>query len=114
MQKLEISAAQDALQNYINQTVYLHLETTNGAYANHFNEKVMTVNAFIRNTKVIISRATITGKYPYRVGLKLEEGWVVAEGLTDFEVDDQGRLLLAGHNEDGKLAIAIHLSHTPF
>jgi len=114
MQTLQISAVEEALQNFINQTVYLHLETTNGAYANHFNDKVMTVNAFIRNTKVNISRATITGKNPYRIGLKLEEGWVVAEGLTDFQVDDQNRLLLAGHNEEGKLAIAIHLSHTPF
>ncbi|GGI11932.1 YojF family protein [Gottfriedia solisilvae] len=114
MQKLELSAVQDALQNFIDQTVYLHLETTNGAYANHFNEKVMTVNAFIRNTKVNISRATVTGKSPYRVGLKLDEGWVVAEGLTDFEIDDENRLLLAGHNEEGKLAIALQLSHTPF
>lgn len=114
MQKLELSAVQDALQNFIDQTVYLHLETTNGAYANHFNEKVMTVNAFIRNTKVNISRATVTGKNPYRVGLKLDEGWVVAEGLTDFEIVDENRLLLAGHNEEGKLAIALQLSHTPF
>lgn len=114
MQKLQIGPAHEALQNFLNQPVYLHLETTNGAYANHFNEKVMTINAFIRNTKVIISRATIVGKSPYRVGLKLEEGWVVAEGLTDFKIDEQNRLLLAGHNEEGKLAIALQLSHTPF
>lgn len=114
MQPIQLNSVDDALQNFLNQPVYLHLETTNGAYANHFNEKVMTVNAFIRNTVVNISRATITGNNPFRVGLKLEEGWVVAEGLTDWEVDDQNRLLLAGHNEEGKLAIALQLSITPF
>jgi hypothetical protein len=114
MQQIQIEAVQAALQKYLEQPVYIHLETTNGAYANHFNEKVMTVNAFIRNAKVTIERATVVGKDPYRVGLKLEEGWVVTEGLTDWEITEKDQLLLAGHNSEGKLAIALQLSHSPF
>ena len=29
----------DLLTSYANQPVYLHVETTNGAYANHFDQR---------------------------------------------------------------------------
>ncbi|HEY8449809.1 MAG TPA: DUF1806 family protein, partial [Bacillota bacterium] len=50
----------------------------------------------------------------FRVGLELDGGWVVAEGLTDWEVDAQGRLLLAGHDGEGRLTVAFELSREPF
>ncbi len=74
----------------------------------------MAVCAYIRNGKVRYERGTITGVGPYRVGLKMEDGWIYGEGLTDFEIDEKGRLLLAGHDGDGRLAIALELSVTPF
>ena len=56
----------------------------------------------------------IVGDDPYRVGLKLEIGWVYAEGLNHFELDEHGRLLLAGLDSTGKLAVALQISLQPF
>lgn len=104
---------QAALLAFVDRDVYLHLETTNGSYA-ALQSKTMAIVAFVRNAKVRFHRATVAGTGPYRVGLEMEHGWTYAEGLTDFEVDGQGRLLLAGHDPDGRLAIALQLSPAPF
>ncbi|GGE60947.1 YojF family protein [Priestia taiwanensis] len=111
IQQEEVSRA---LQSYCNKSAYLHLETTNGAYASHHNEKVMTVGAFIRNGHIDIERAKLAGNGPYRVGVKMQLGWVYAEGLTHYEIDEKGRLLLAGYDEEGRLAVAFQLSNEPF
>ncbi|WAH35999.1 YojF family protein [Alicyclobacillus dauci] len=115
MQSIDRDSVQSELSRYLNQEVYLHLETTNGAYAAHRFGQPMAVCAYIRNGKVKFHRATITGdEKPYRVGLKMEDGWIYAQGLTDFEIDEKGRLLLAGHDDEGRLAISMELSKTPF
>lgn len=59
--------------------------------------------AYIRNAKLVYTLGKITGPNPYRVGLKLDIGWVYAEGITHYEMDEKGRLLLAGHDFQGKL-----------
>lgn len=105
---------QPLLDSFLNREVYLHLETTNGAYAVHTQERAMAVGAYIRNAHIGFKRGIITGDGPYRVGLKMELGWVYAEGLTDFEVDPEGQLLLAGHDPEGRLAVALELSLNPF
>ncbi|MDQ0228910.1 YojF family protein [Metabacillus malikii] len=105
---------QTYLDQFLNKSVYIHLETTTGAYNAHKNEANMTVVAFIRNTKVVYNQAKITGNGPYRVGLKLDEGWVYAEGLTDWLYNENEQLLMAGHNSEGQLAIALQISLTPF
>jgi hypothetical protein len=105
---------QKELDGFLNQEVYLHLETTNGAYAAHREETAMAVCAYIRNGLVRYHRGTITGVGPYRVGLKMDLGWIYAEGLTDWELDAEGRLLLAGNDSEGRLAIALQLSKHPF
>ncbi|MDX5474974.1 MAG: YojF family protein [Bacillaceae bacterium] len=113
MQDVNKSAVQEALNNFANLPVFLHLETTNGAYASH-NKTGLTVGAFIRNNKITYEIGKVNGNNPYRIGLKLENGWVYAEGITHYEIDDQNRLLLAGLNHEGKLAVALQLSSTPF
>ncbi|MCF8564097.1 YojF family protein [Alicyclobacillus tolerans] len=114
MEAIRREEVQTELDRFVNQEVYLHLETTNGAYAAHRGENSMAVCAYIRNGQVRFHRGTITGNGPYRVGLKMEQGWIYAEGLTDFEVDGDGRLLLAGNDSDGRLAVSLELSTTPF
>lgn len=114
MQPIDSGAVQSELLRYQNEEVYLHLETTNGAYAAHRFGQPMAVCAFIRNGQVRFHRATITDEKPYRVGLKMDDGWIYAQGLTDYEIDAEGRLLLAGHDDEGRLAIALELSRTPF
>lgn len=113
MEQIIPEKVQEAINRYANQDVYLHLETTNGAYATHQNEAFFSAGAFIRNALIRYERGKITGNGPYRVGLKLEIGWVYGEGLTHFEVDGE-QLLLAGHDQEGKLAIALEISPTPF
>lgn len=114
MKPIEVTQVQAMLNTLANQDVYIHLETTNGAYAAHFGEATTPVGAYIRNAQVVYTRGTIVGTGPYRVGLKMAMGWVYAEGLTDWEVDEQERLLLAGHDQQGRLAVALELSRTPF
>lgn len=113
-----IPIVKDEVQKYLNRLrnkeLYVHLETTTGAYSAFNNEENMTVVAFIRNTKVVFDQAKITGSGPFRVGLKIENGWIYAEGLTDWVFDSEERLLLAGHNRAGQLAIALELSEKPF
>jgi len=114
MNPIDKSIVQPALDSYLNREVYLHLETTNGAYAVHTQESNMSVGAYIRNGRITFGRGVIAGEGPFRVGLKLELGWVYAEGLTDFEMTPEGQLLLAGHDQEGRLAVTLELSLTPF
>lgn len=114
MNPIDKLTVQSLLDSFRNQEVYLHLETTNGAYAVHRQERKMSAGAYIRNARIYFERGVITGDHPYRAGLKMELGWVYAEGLTDFQVDQEGRLLLAGHDEEGRLAVALELSLYPF
>ncbi|MCR8644634.1 YojF family protein [Paenibacillus sp. N1-5-1-14] len=114
MELIQQEIVQQAINSYANQDVYLHLETTNGAYASHNDDKKMTVGAYIRNGLVQFTSGSIAGEHPYRAGLKLAFGWIYAEGLTHYEIDDLGRLLLAGYDDEGRLAVALELSHKPF
>lgn len=114
MKPIDKVLVQSGLDGFLNRQVYIHLETTNGAYAVHHQESKMSVGAYIRNGLISFTRGIVTGDSPYRVGLKMELGWVYAEGLTDFEVDEAGRLLLAGHDQEGRLAVALELSLDPF
>ncbi|MTT30874.1 DUF1806 family protein [Terrilactibacillus sp. BCM23-1] len=114
MKPIERHLVQPLIEKFKNKKIYVHLETTNGAYATHTDQTFHSAGAFIRNARVEFSQGKLTGKGPYRVGLKMELGWIYAEGLTDFEMDEKGRLLLAGHNHEGKLAVALELSEHPF
>ncbi|BCB05995.1 YojF family protein [Bacillus sp. KH172YL63] len=114
MEPIKMADVQGFINKLAQQDVYIHLETTNGAYASHFNEGFFSAGAYIRNGKVNYEHGKIIGDGPYRVGLKIELGWIYAEGLTHYEFDEYGRLLLAGHGGDGKLAVALEISPTPF
>jgi hypothetical protein len=114
LEQIELKTVQEEINRFANKDVYLHLETTNGAYATHNNENFFSAGAYIRNALVRYEHGKITGSGPYRVGLKISLGWVYAEGITHFEVDQEGRLLLAGHDPLGKLAVALEISTNPF
>lgn len=114
MERINQEVVQAELDQFANKRVYVHLETTNGAYASHFGNKGVNVGAYIRNAAVTYTNAVIKGnESSYRVGLKTELGWIYAEGLTDWELyEDQ--LLLAGHDPEGRLMVALQISETPF
>ena len=114
MKPVDIEQLQELINSYANEDVYIHLETTNGAYATHFNENVFNAGAFIRNVVLRYELGKVAGESPHRVGLKLPHGWVYAQGITHFELDEHERLLMAGHDQSGKLAVALEISRTPF
>lgn len=114
MKPIVKKAVQKELERFKNTVVYIHLETTNGAYASHRDGKALSAGAYIRNGKITFHEGSIQGDGPFRVGLQIDLGWVYAEGLTNWEVTESGQLLLAGLDDQGKLAVALQLSETPF
>lgn len=108
MKPIDTMAVQAMIDKLAGQPIYIHLETTQGVYS------ALSAGAYIRNAVITYSHGKITGNGPYRVGLKMEHGWVYGDGLTDYVVDEQGRLLLASHTPDGKLNVALQLSLQPF
>ena len=114
MKEVNKNELQQLLNDFANKDVFIHLETTNGSYATHYNEQFFNAGAFIRNVKLRYELGKVAGEAPHRVGLKMEHGWVYAQGITHFELDDQDRLLMAGLDHTGKLAVALEISETPF
>jgi hypothetical protein len=114
MEPITLAKVQGLINDFARQDVYIHLETTNGAYASHFQENFFSAGAYIRNALVNYEHGKIIGEGPFRAGLKLDIGWIYAEGLTHYEKTDKGQLLMAGHDHDGKLAVALQISPTPF
>jgi hypothetical protein len=114
LQPIDRDTVQRELDRRHGRPTYLHLETTTGSYTKLGPEKRDPVIAFVRNALVTYERGSVTGAGPYRVGLKLDGGWVYAQGLTDFEVNERDELLLAGLDGDGNLTVALQLSTTPF
>lgn len=117
LEEIDYDKIQTLLSSYEHKPVYLHVETTNGAYAAHFDQRVFNAGTFLRNIQVTYEHAQLKGgnKDPYRVGLKLKDnGWVYVQGLTHFEVNENDEFLLAGFNYEGQLAAALEISTTPF
>lgn len=106
---------QEKLNEFIDESVYIHIETTNGAYASHFDNKGINVGAYVRNVNTTFINAKIVGEgNAYRVGLKLPIGWIYAEGLTDWTIYEDEKLLLAGHDHEGRLMVSLQISKEPF
>lgn len=106
---------QEVLNQFMNKDVYVHLETTTGAYASLFDERAYNVGAYIRNAQVSFHQAKIIGNgNSFRVGLKMDNGWIYAEGLTDWTMHEETKLLLAGHDPQGRLMVTLQISETPF
>ncbi|GGF91416.1 hypothetical protein GCM10010912_40530 [Paenibacillus albidus] len=114
MLPLQPQDIQTHIDRLAGQDLYLHLELTTGAYASHLDSTRPSASAFITNAAVRYTNGSISGTGPYRVGLKTEQGWVYAEGLTHVDENDTERLILAGHDSQGKLIVALQLSRERF
>ena len=110
---IEIAEVQARIDRLKNRDVYLHLETSSGAYAAHLDSSKHPSSAFVSNAAVRFGHGGISGDGPYRIGLKTALGWVYAEGLTHYEENESELLLLAGHDSQGKLVTAVLLSPEP-
>lgn len=101
MQPIAYDAVREALAAFAGKSVYLHLEVTPGGFA--------------RNLPARVEETFLNGEGPYRAALRCAGGaWIRFELLTDYEIDAQGRLLLAAHDEEGKLTRLLELSLQPF
>jgi len=101
LRQIQLEELIDCLRRYEGGTSFVHVEATPGA--------------FVRNAAVAIEQAFAAGEGPYRVGLRLaDDGWIRVEGLTHLTIDEEGRLLLAGHDDKGRLTTALELSRERF
>lgn len=114
MQLIHPAEVQRRIDSLKDQDLYIHLELTTGAYAAHFDTSKHPASTFITNTRIRFSNGSISGEGPYRVGLKMAQGWVYSEGLTHYAEDERDRLILAGHDSQGKLVVSLQLSAEPF
>ncbi|OZQ67131.1 hypothetical protein CA600_09805 [Paenibacillus sp. VTT E-133280] len=114
MQLINQSEIQERIGLLKDQDLYIHLEMTTGAYAAHFDSSKHPAATFITNAVIRYSHGSISGNGPYRVGLKMSQGWVYSEGLTHYEESETERLILAGHDSQGKLVVSLQLSREPF
>ena len=89
-----------------------HLQELITSFAN--KDVYINAGAFIRNIIVKFELGKVAGDSPHRIGLKLPSGWIYAQGITHYKLDEHGRLLMAGLGSEGKLAVALEISETPF
>ncbi|MBB6734213.1 YojF family protein [Cohnella zeiphila] len=114
MQPIDPSVIQNRIDNLRDRDLYIHLEMTTGAYAAHRDSSKHPAATFISNALIRFSHGSVSGGGPFRVGLKMPHGWVYSEGLTHYEETDSERLIMAGHDREGKLVVALQLSPQPF
>lgn len=101
MNKINKSGLAAAFQAFLAQDVYMHSEATSFV--------------FVRNFKVNLKDAFTAGEGPYRVALRFDGfGWLRMEGLTHYELTAEGKLLLAGYDEKGRMNVALQLGKEPF
>lgn len=113
MKPIERDLVQRRIHEFENKTVYLHLEMTMGAYTAHRDQNVHPASNFVKNVPIKFIHGHLSEKSPYRIGLKLDTGWIYAEGLTHFTYTEKGALLLSGNDGEGRLIAAVHLSEIP-
>lgn len=95
------SKVEEALQAFVGTDAYVHSEATSFV--------------FVRNFKVNITHAFVAGDGPFRAALRFDgHGWLRMEALTHYEADDNGRLLLAGYDDRGRMNVALHLGKELF
>lgn len=111
IQIVDIQNRIDALKD---QDLYIHLELTTGAYTAHHDTSKHPAANFITNAVIRYGIGSISGSGPFRVGLKMDKGWIYAEGLTHYDETDEERLIMAGHDSTGKLVVALQLGREPF
>ncbi|MFF2481898.1 YojF family protein [Paenibacillus sp. NPDC058071] len=114
MQPIDQKQVQQRIDSWMGRELYVHVEMTSGAYAAHFDSSKHPAATFITNAVIHYTSGSIAGSGPYRVGLKTGNGWVYSEGLTHWDPNDEERLILAGHDGQGKLAVSLQLSVNPF
>lgn len=114
MQLIDRNKVQTRIDALRDIELYIHMEMTMGAYTSHRDQSVHPASNFIKNAKITFEHGMISESSPYRIGLKINGGWVYAEGMTHWDEEDIDRLIISGNTKDGKLIAALQLSKEPF
>ncbi|THF73650.1 YojF family protein [Cohnella fermenti] len=114
MHPIDTADVQRRIDALVGQDLYVHMEMTTGAYTAHHDTTKHPAANFITNAVVRYELGSISGAGPYRVGLKLEKGWIYTEGLTHYDAAEEERLLMSGHDSSGKLVVSLQFSREPF
>lgn len=114
MQPIDREQVLERINAMKHQELYIHLEMTMGAYTSHRDSSVHPASNFIKNAKIQYEHGAISETSPFRVGLKMDGGWVYTEGLTHWDEEDDRRLILSGNDKEGRLIVALQLSKEKF
>ncbi|MGL4523290.1 MAG: DUF1806 family protein [Bacilli bacterium] len=109
MLTIEAQQVNEVLEKFAEQPMYVHLETTTGAYAAHYGKAPMTVCALLRNLEITYAYGALKGVGPFRAALKTPTGWIYAEGLTHMKIWEHG-INLTGLDANNRLTICLQLS----
>ncbi|WP_245600026.1 DUF1806 family protein [Paenibacillus harenae] len=101
MNKIMKPHVEAELRSFVGTDVYIHSEATSFV--------------FVRNFKIHVTHAYIAGDGPFRAALRFDgHGWLRMEALTHYEIAGDGRLLLAGYDDRGRMNAALHIGKEPF
>jgi len=101
MKPIDKPQVEAALRAFAGADAYIHSEATSFV--------------FVRNFKVHITEAMLAGEGSYRAALRFDgHGWLRTEALTHYAIDGNGRLILAGYDDRGRMNVALHLGKEPF
>jgi bacillithiol biosynthesis deacetylase BshB2 len=107
LQPIAPEAVRPALDALCGRTLYLHLETTAGAYTQN------GYGAFLRGERITVRRAIVHGGGgAFRCGVETEGGFVYAEGLSHWRATSD-MVAFEGYDGDGRLTVSVTLSATP-
>lgn len=115
MRPIESEKIQEEIDGFAKKEIFIHMETSTGSYVGVQDPDTIPACAYIRNEIIQFTEGKIVENEAwYSVGLKIDNGWIYVEGLTDWEMYDKDTLLLGGHDTEGNLKIGLQLSHHPF
>jgi len=114
MQFIDREEVQRRIDELKDTDLYIHMEMTMGAYTSHRDDSVHPASNFIKNVKIRYVHGSLSESSPYRIGLKLDGGWIYAEGMTHWEETEKDRLIISGNDSEGKLITALQISREPF
>ncbi|MNI47708.1 hypothetical protein D3C73_1022400 [compost metagenome] len=101
MQPIHLEQLRPVLQSFEGKEVYVHTEVNPGA--------------FLRNIRVEVERAYISGEGTYRLALRLRgNGWIRTEQITHFNIDAGGRVFAAGYDEHYRITTLLQIGLLPF
>ncbi|WP_262685381.1 YojF family protein [Paenibacillus baimaensis] len=101
MEPVNFEQLQDVLKSFEGKEVYLHTEVNPGA--------------LLRNIRVEIEQAHLSGEGSYRLALRLRNnGWVRTESITHYSLDARGRVFAASYDEQNRIATLIQIGLFPF